>query len=141
MGVRSWLRDEDVLEDSSSNGDSESRSLPRPDNELPLSGSQMIFSGPSYWQLRPVEALAIADVWAAVRVLSDAVSSLPLHVYRRTEQGRERVTAGKLVDLLRAPSPATSEADLTSSLMCHLAIYGAGYIGKYREAGEVSQLS
>jgi HK97 family phage portal protein len=137
MGLLSYLRGDDVLRGSNS----ESRSLPRPDNELPLSGSPMIFSGPSYWQLRPVDALAIADVWAAVRILSDAVSSLPLHVFRKTEQGRERVTSGKLVDLLERPSPGTTEADLTSSLMCHLAIFGAGYIGKFREAGEVSQLS
>jgi phage portal protein BeeE len=37
----------------------------------------------------PTAALAIADVWAAVRVLADAASSLPIHVYRKTTQGRE----------------------------------------------------
>jgi HK97 family phage portal protein len=84
--------------------------------------------------------LAIADCWAAVRVLSDAVSSLPLHVFRRTGQGRERVTSGKLVDLLAKPGPGVSEADLTSSLMCHLAVYGSAFLGKYRQGGEVTQL-
>lgn len=75
-----------------------------------------------------------------MRVLADAVSSLPLHVYRKTEQGRERVTSGKLVDLLERPSPGCTEADLTSTLMSHLAVWGSAYIGKYREAGEVNQL-
>jgi phage portal protein BeeE len=72
--------------------------------------------------------------------LADAVSSLPLHVYRKTELRRERVTSGRLVDLLERPSPGVSEADLTSTLMTHLAVWGNGYIGKFREQGEVTQL-
>jgi phage portal protein BeeE len=50
------------------------------------------------------------------------------------------VTSGKLVDLLDRPGPATTQADLVSTLMCHLAIWGSAYIGKYREQGEVTQL-
>ena len=79
-------------------------------------------------------------MWAAVRVLADAASSLPLHVYRKTDAGRERVTSGKLVDLLDRPGPGTTQADLISSLMAHLAIYGNAYLAKYRERGEVAQL-
>jgi len=52
----------------------EQRSLPRPENELPLYG------GYTASNITPAAALAIADVWAAVRVLADAASSLPLHV-------------------------------------------------------------
>jgi HK97 family phage portal protein len=74
-------------------------------------------------------------------VLSDAVSSLPLHVYRKTDTGRERVTSGKLVDLLERPSPGITEADLTSTLMSHLAVWGNGYIGKFRQQGEVAELA
>jgi hypothetical protein len=50
------------------------------------------------------------------------------------------VTSGKLVDLLAKPGPGVSEADLTSSLMCHLAVYGSAFLGKYRQGGEVTQL-
>jgi HK97 family phage portal protein len=141
MGVRSWLRGTDLIEQTTAPTGGEQRSLPRPDNELPLAGLPTVWSGPSRWEIRPVEALAIADVWAAVRVLSDAVSSLPLHVYRKADTGRERVSSGKLVDLLERPSPGVTEADLTSTLMCHLAVWGRGYIGKFREAGEVAQLA
>jgi HK97 family phage portal protein len=133
VGLRSWLRGEDLLD--------ERRSLPRPDNELPLAGLPTIVSGSTYWKLSPVEALAIADVFAATRVLCDAVSSLPLHVYRKADAGRERVTSGKLVDLLERPAPGVTEADLTSTLMCHLLIWGGAYLAKYREQGEVAQLS
>ena len=86
------------------------------------------------------QAIAIGDVWAAVRVLADAASSLPLHVYRKAAGGRERVESGKLVDLLERPGPGTSQADLVSSLMSHLAVYGNAYVAKYRTAGEIVQI-
>jgi HK97 family phage portal protein len=140
MGLLSYLRGDDLLDRSSNGTHSESRSLPPPENQVPVYGLPTIWSGPSFWRLQPVEALAIADVWAAVRVLADAVSSLPLHVFRKTEQGRERVTAGRLVDLLERPSPGVTEADLTSSLMTHLAVWGNSYVAKYRQQGEVTQL-
>jgi len=82
----------------------ESRSLPRPENELPLFGSYV----PS--TVSPAQALAIADVWAAVRVLADAASSLPIHVYRKADTGRERVTSGFLVDLLESLDEALDAA-------------------------------
>jgi HK97 family phage portal protein len=139
VGLLRYLRGDDIL--SSPNSDrSESRSLPPPENQLPLAGLPTIWSGPTFWKLTPVEALAIADVWAAVRVLADAASSLPLHVYRKTEQGRERVTSGKLVDLLERPGPGISQADLVSTLMCHVLIWGSAYLAKYRQQGEVGQL-
>jgi HK97 family phage portal protein len=140
VGLLRYLRGDDVLEDSSSNGNDESRSLPPPKNQLPLWVSRRSFRDPSYWKLSPVDALAVADCWAAVRVLSDAVSSVPLHVYRKTETGRQRVTSEKLVDLLERPSPGVTEADLTSSLMCHLAVWGNAFLAKYRQDGEVVQL-
>jgi HK97 family phage portal protein len=114
----------------------EDRSLPQPENELPwLPG---VYTGPT--NITPVQALAIGDVWACVRLMSDAASSLPIHVYRRTQDGREQVTSGKLVDLLEQPAPATTQADLISSLMAHLLIHGSAYVAKYRDAGEISQL-
>jgi HK97 family phage portal protein len=130
-----YLRGTDLLEDRTTDTPSEARSLPRPDNELPLLGSYTASS------ITPTAALAIADVWSAVRVLADAASSLPLHVYRDAPSGgRDRVRTGRLPSLLGRPAPATSQADLVSSLMAHLAIFGAGYIGKYRDAGEIAQL-
>jgi HK97 family phage portal protein len=112
----------------------ESRALPRAENELPILGAY------TFSTITPHAALAIADVWAGVRVLADAASSLPLHVYRKADAGRERVTSGFLVDLLERPGPGTTQADLVSTLLTHLAIYGNAYLGKYREAGEIVQL-
>jgi phage portal protein BeeE len=64
----------------------------------------------------------------AVRCICDAASSLPIHAYRRTEQGRERVTSGRLVELLDKPGPSTTQADLVSTLIAHLLIYGGAYL-------------
>jgi phage portal protein BeeE len=33
-----------------------------------------------------------------------------------------------------------TQADLVSTLMCHLLVYGNGYLAKFRQTGEVSQL-
>jgi hypothetical protein len=94
VGLWRYLRGTDLLEDRSTQPDGEARSIAAPENELPLYG------GYTASTITPIGALAIADVWAAVRVLADAASSLPLHVYRKTDSGRERVTSGKLVELL-----------------------------------------
>src|SRR5215203_1843103 len=130
MGLRSYLRGDDLRERNT-----EARSLPRPDNELPLLGAYTAST------VTPTAALAIADVWAAVRVLADAASSLPLHVYRQADDARKRVTSGKLVDLLNRPGPGTTQADLVSTVMSHLVVYVNCYLGKYRRGGdEIVQL-
>lgn len=112
----------------------EARSLPPAENALPL------LSAYTVTPITPLASLAIGDVWAAVRCLADGVSSLPIHGYRHAGDSRERVTSGKLVDLLDRPGPGTTQADLVSSLMVHVLIYGNAYLAKYRERGEVTQL-
>jgi len=136
MGLLDWLRGTDLLEDRTAAPTGEQRSLPPAENEVPL-------WGPAYssGNVTPLGALAIADVWSAVRCLTDAASSLPLHAYRKSDDGgRERVASGKLVELLDRPGPATTQADLISTLMGHLLIFGDCYLAKYRERGEVAQL-
>jgi HK97 family phage portal protein len=86
-------------------------------------------------------ALKIGDVFAAVRLLSDAVAALPLKVYRDTPRGR--VPAGddqRLVTLLQRPSPGTTSVDLVGQLMTHLLTFGDGFLAKYRAEGSIVQL-
>jgi HK97 family phage portal protein len=88
-----------------------------------------------------VQALRVADVYAAVRVLADGVASLPPKVYRRTPQGR--IPAGedqRLVQLLRRPSPGSTSADLFSDVMVSLLTDGNAFIGKFRSEGSIVQL-
>jgi HK97 family phage portal protein len=86
-------------------------------------------------------ALGVADVWACVRVLSDAAASVPLIPYRRTQDGRVR-SDGALADLLRNPGPATTQSALMGQAMAHLQLYGNAYVGKWRDAdSKVVQLA
>ena len=88
----------------------ESRSLPPAENELPAAGDLHRLH-----RSTPPPPLAIADVWAAVRVLADAASSLPLHVYRnadaRPRAGRRPARSSTCSS---GPAPATTQADLVS---------------------------
>jgi phage portal protein BeeE len=88
------LRGDDLR--NSNNG--ETRALPVPENELPLLGAYTATN------ITATAALAIADVWAAVRVLADAASSLPLHVYRKAANGRERSRRGGWSTCLTGPA-------------------------------------
>jgi HK97 family phage portal protein len=99
-----------------------------------------------YWSSQPLDvttsnALKVSDAYACVRVLADSVSSLPLHVYRRTTTGR--VPAGadsRAAQLLQRPSPGSTTVDLISQVMVHLNIHGEAFIGKYRRDREIVQL-
>lgn len=51
-------------------------------------------------------ALNLTAVWACVRILSETVGTLPLHLYRRTACGRERhSTTTYATDSCKPPTP------------------------------------
>jgi HK97 family phage portal protein len=86
-------------------------------------------------------ALAIADAYACVRVLSDTAASLPLHVYRRTNEGRVRAPQAAAARLLDRPAPAVTQSNLVGQLVAHLALHGEAFIALYRDVdGRVAQL-
>lgn len=91
--------------------------------------------------ISPANPMAVADVFAAVRCLSDAAASIPLIPYRKTADGRTR-GEGRLADLLRQPAPATTQANLVGPIVAHLNLYGNAYLGLFRDAeGKVEQLA
>ena len=56
-------------------------------------------------------ALGIPAFWSAVNFLSGTIAGLPLHVYRRTDEGRERVSSNLARILHDRPNPETSSFD------------------------------
>ncbi len=84
-------------------------------------------------------ALRIVDVLACVRLLAESASILPLHAYRRTASGRQRIESG-IADLLERPAPATSQGNLVCQLVGSLALRGEAFVGKFRKGGELVQL-
>ena len=73
-------------------------------------------------------ALTTSAVYACVRVLSETIASLPLHVYRRTGQGKEKAMEHNLYYLLHdEPNPEMTSFVLRETLMGHLLLWGNAY--------------
>lgn len=81
----------------------------------------------------PESAARHIDVYACVRVLGDAVGSLPLHVYQRQpDGGRERADSTGVARLLAAPHPALTPSAFKATVMAHLTLWGNAYVAKLR---------
>ncbi len=81
-------------------------------------------------------------VYACVRVLSEALAQLPLHVYQYTENGKERAIKHPLYFLLHdQPNPEMTSFIFRETLMSHLLIYGNAFSQVIRNGrGEVMGL-
>lgn len=78
-------------------------------------------------------ALSISAVWACVRILSDTVGSLPIHLYRRTEKGREKVVKFDLLNVLNRPNEYSGRFALLQHLMIGCTLWGNGYARIHRD--------
>lgn len=87
-------------------------------------------------------ALTYSAVWACVRILSEGVSSLPLHLYKRLDKGKERANNHTLYSLLAAsPNPEMTAFNFRETLQGHLATWGNAYAEiEYDMAGRVKGL-
>ena len=73
-------------------------------------------------------ALQHIAVYACVRVLSEAIAQLPLHLYKYNDNGKERVPQHPLYFLLHdQPNPEMTSFVFRETLMSHLLIYGNAY--------------
>ena len=84
-------------------------------------------------------ALQQIAVYACVRVLSEAIAQLPLHLYKYTDKGKERVPKHPLYFLLHdQPNPEMTSFIFRETLMSHLLIYGNAFAQIIRNGrGEV----
>ena len=87
-------------------------------------------------------ALGIPAVYACIRVLSEAIASLPLITYERFANGdKERARDFSLFPLLHdTPNPLMTSFELRELLVGHLCLRGNAYCYIEREAGEVVAL-
>lgn len=73
-------------------------------------------------------ALQTTAVYACVRILSETIASLPLHVYRYTKGGKAKDTEHVLYTLLHdEPNPDMTSFVFRETLMSHLLIWGNAY--------------
>ena len=85
-------------------------------------------------------AMQTTAVYACVRILSEAIASLPIHVYKYQEDGgKEKVIDHSLYYLLHdEPNPEMTSFVFRETLMSHLLIWGNAYAQIIRDgAGRV----
>lgn len=81
-------------------------------------------------------ALSCMAVYAAVRLLSETVGSLPGHVMRQTEVGKEKALSHPLYTLIHEqPNPEQTAMEWRETAMCHLLLRGNHYSEKQLDAG------
>lgn len=88
------------------------------------------------------KAMQTTAVYACVRILAEAVASLPIHVYELTSNGKEKKIDHPLYFLLHdEPNPEMSSFIFRETIMSHLLIWGNAYIQIIRDkAGRVISL-
>ena len=88
-------------------------------------------------------AMQTTAVYTCVRILSEAIASLPLHVYKYDENGgKTMVTDHPLYKILHdEPNPEMTSFVFRETMMSHLLIWGNAYAQIIRDgAGRVVAL-
>lgn len=87
-------------------------------------------------------AMQLSAVSACVRLISESIASLPLHVYEGEGQSRKRVTDMREVQLLRSePNRVMSAFTFLETLAAHLLLWGNCYAYIVRnQAGDPLEL-
>lgn len=81
-------------------------------------------------------ALSCMAVYAAVRLLSETIGSLPGHVMRMTEQGKEKASTHPLYSIIHEqPNPEQTAMEWRETAMCHLLLRGNHYSEKQYDGG------
>ena len=104
-----------------------SRDKPKDSYDSP---SYSYFLGRTHAGKRVTDRTALQHivVYACVRVLSEAIAQLPLHLYKYNDKGKERVPQHPLYFLLHdQPNSEMTSFVFRETLMSHLLIYGNAY--------------
>ena len=120
------------------------RSRDKPQNSLNGSRYSFFFGGTTAG--KPVNentAMQMTAVYSCVRILSEAIAGLPLHVYKYNDGGnKEKDLAHPLYRLLHdEPNPEMTSFVFRETLLGHLLLWGNAYAQVIRNArGEVVAL-
>lgn len=120
------------------------RSRDRPQDRTAGSGYAFYFGGTTSGKaVTERSAMQMTAVYACVRILSEAIAGLPLHLYRYKEDGgKEKALDHPLYLLLHdEPNPEMSSFVFRETLMTHLLLWGNAYAQIIRNGrGEVIAL-
>lgn len=73
-------------------------------------------------------ALALSAVWRCVSLLSDTVAILPLALYKKNGDGRERIIDHPSAKVIRSPTVCNSKFHLLAGLMTRVLLWGNAYL-------------
>ncbi|MDI6618014.1 MAG: phage portal protein [Clostridiales bacterium] len=102
----------------------------KPENRTPGSSYAFYLGGSSSGKLvTERSAMQMTAVYACVRILSEAIAELPLHLYRyKKGGGKEKAIGHPLYLLLHdEPNPEMSSFVFRETLMTHLLLWGNAY--------------
>ncbi len=120
------------------------RSRDKPQNRTAGSGYSFFFGGTTSGKaVTERSAMQMTAVYACVRILSEAIAGLPLHLYRYEDDGgKEKAVDHPLYLLLHdEPNPEMSSFVFRETLMTHLLLWGNAYAQIIRNGkGEVIAL-
>ena len=120
------------------------RSRDAPKNSTAGSAYRFFLGGStSGKQVNERSAMQMTAVYSCVRILSEAVAGLPLHLYRYSVDGsKEKAVDNQLYFLLHdEPNPEMTSFVFRETLMTHLLLWGNGYAQIIRNGkGEVVAL-
>ena len=120
------------------------RARDKPVNSLNGSGYRFFLGGSTAGKAVTEQgAMQMTAVYACVRILSEAIAGLPLHLYRYNDDGgKEKALDHPLYLLLHdEPNPEMSSFVFRETLMTHLLLWGNAYAQVIRNGkGEVMAL-
>ena len=106
------------------------RSRDKPVNRTAGSGYAFFLGGTTAGKsVTERSAMQMTAVYACVRILSEAIAGLPLHLYRYTKTGsKEKAIDHPLYLLLHdEPNPEMSSFVFRETLMTHMLLWGTAY--------------
>lgn len=102
------------------------------------------FNGPetsSGQRITEKTIIGIPAVYACIRVLAESIASLPVIVYERTADGKDRARDFSLYPLLHdQPNPLMTSFELRELMVGHLCLRGNAYFLIERDMGDVTAL-
>lgn len=87
-------------------------------------------------------AMQLSAVWACVKLLSETVASLPLHIYRRTEGGGQVLDTNHPLSILFSgkPNRYQTKVEFFETVLLNLVLHGNAYCGITRMGGRIVSL-
>lgn len=89
----------------------------------------------------PANAMRVSAVYACVRILAETVAQVPLLLYRRHGDGRDRATDHPLYPLLHdAPNEYQTSFEFREMMQGHVSLRGNAYARKIYSRGQLQEL-